>query len=153
MKGHEAKHHKSKQSDIKCRTGADCLWAKRNRCRVAHENVANTKECRDGETCRFKAQGRCSYCHKDVGVQKVRQPRSNEQSCTPSAPNSQWQTMQPRWKPQENRPSVWQMNQQPNHVQPSSEQQTQAWCPHGVSCNLGRYCVLRHFSDQDFRQL
>ena len=36
---------------------------------------------------------------------------------------------------------------------PTLTPQAQAWCKHGAACNLGRFCILRHFSDEDFIQL
>ena len=157
-------------------------WARQGRCMFRHEkepapNVGKVKECRNGETCKFKAQGQCYHYHINVGVQKVKpntasvilqtntqstsmppawQERQQQQTIPPTqsshtqsrlpAPWTQWQTVPPMWRPIQ--------QQQFLYPPPSPPTKTaQAWCTHGKACNLGRYCLLRHFSDKDFLQL
>ena len=180
MKDHEASmahNMASKDKDCKNGTISQCRWARQGRCMFRHEkepvpNVGKVQECRNGETCTFKAQGRCYHYHSDVGVQKVKtniasitsRPTSQSTSVSPvwqerqqhqgSPPQpwcptpNQWHTVPPRWQPSQ--------QQQYTIPPPSSHPPSgppQAWCLHGKACNLGRFCVLRHFSDLDFLNL
>ena len=145
-------------------------------------NVEKVKECRHGEACQWKAQGRCSFYHSDVGVQSAKrhgdkidsrpasssmpkavpsrwhqsqQPQYNQPPYAGPAPqpwcptpNNQWKTVPSRWKPIQPQ----QYTNPPPSVPPPSGP-PQAWCTHGKFRNLGRFCVLRHFSDLDFLNL
>ena len=144
-------------------------------------NVEKVKECTNGDACKFKAQGRCYHYHSDIGVQTekpkntssipqpgrqtmtvppVWQQSQQQQNIQPTQnshiqymippPINQWQTV----------PTMWQhSNQQqlrhspPTFPTPPPSGPPQAWCTHGKACNLGRFCLLRHFSDEDFLQL
>ena len=155
----ELKEHKgttqNKSSLAKCKNGKDCSWAKRGRCRFAHEvaqNVEKVRECRHGEACEHKARGRYQFYHSDVGVQRVRQSKSRG---VPHSSN-EWHTVPSRWQHNQQErvlPEVWQHNQQQQFVSSSPNLQAQACCWHGASCSLGPYCELRHFSDQDVLHL
>ena len=142
-------------------------------------NVEKVKECRNGDACTFKAQGRCYHYHSDVGVQKVKPPIANitpqpssqsvplrwqirqqqhsipstqsvqTHSCHP-APSNEWQTVPTMWRPIQQQQFP---HPPPPPMTPPPSGLPQAWCVHGKSCNLGRYCTLRHFSDEDFLQL
>ena len=167
-------------SDIECTNGTSCRWNRQGRCNFMHKkdaeyapNVGNTKDCKHGEACVFKSQGRCNFYHKDVGVQLVRKQKTPVPSLTSS--NNTWHTVPQRsrhnqdntvphvWQQGQqqhsSRPSVWTQNQQQRDNVPfmwqqgQRSEQAQAWCQHGVSCNLGQYCLLRHFSDEDFCQM
>ena len=172
MKEHKASiFHKNSNSDEECRNVSDCRWNKQGRCNFVHRsdapNVENVKDCKHGEACKFKSQGRCNFYHKDVGVQMVRKPRNRVESSSSQSntwrSNQQPQNTLPHDHQQNNsRPSVWIQNQKQRDNVPSMWQQrqqiqrsgqAQAWCQHGISCNLGQYCLLRHYSDEDFRQL
>ena len=97
--------------------------------------------CRNGKAnnCQWAKQGRCRFWHSDLYLLQ-RQPEVQR----PSAPNNQWQQV----------PLVQQQSQNKNIPQSAQAPPAQPWCRYGLSCNgLGSYCVLRHYSDQDFLQL
>ena len=167
---------KGKKKTAACRNGPTCRFLRANRCNYVHseprpaqqQNLRPTqqhpstpgvKKCKNGEACRLKAQGRCSFHHEGVGVQNKQQSQPRRPT-----PTDQWPTMpkdwQHNWQQQSGQQSFAPINQwssvHKSWLQNQEQQttpQAQQWCPHGPSCNNGRFCLLRHYSVKDFLNL